>query len=52
MMPCVYLIAVVDGQRIRYLHSSPDTQSAAEALAHDLNAGFTQAFYCVKGDDD
>jgi hypothetical protein len=51
-MPRVYLCAIVNGQRIRYLHSSPDTQSEAEVLALELNKGMRACAYMTFGEDD
>jgi len=43
----IYLGAVVNGQVIRYLHSTPATQM----LANDMNAGMSKAAYYVEVED-
>ncbi|GEM_PF-6886723 len=50
-MPPVYLGATVNGQVIRYLHSTPVALKDAEELANDLNRGMTAAAYFVELDD-
>jgi hypothetical protein len=47
-MPPIYLGAVVNGQEIRYLHSTPPTLEEAELLANDMNAGLSKAAYYVE----
>ena len=51
MPAAIYLGAVVNGQVIRYLHSTPDTQAEAELLANDMNAGMSKAAYYVEVED-
>ncbi len=46
-MPPIYLGVVVNGQVIRYLHSTPETQDEALLLANDMNAGITKCAYFV-----
>jgi hypothetical protein len=47
-MPPIYLGAMVNGQMIRYLHSTPPTLAEAELLANDMNAGLEKAEYFVE----
>ena len=51
-MPPVYLCAIVHGETIRYLHSTPDTKEAAEDLARHLNRGLGICAYMALRDDD
>ncbi len=39
---------LINGQVIRYLHSTPDTLAEAELLANDMNAGMSKAAYFVE----
>lgn len=52
LMPPVYLCVSVNGQVIRYLHSTPETQSEAEALAIELNRGMRACAYMALGEDE
>ena len=47
-MPPIYLGAIVNGQHIRYLHSTPPTLEEAELLANDMNAGMGKVGYYVE----
>ena len=47
-MPPIYLGAVVNGQVIRYLHSTPATREEAELLANDMNVGLSKVAYYVE----
>jgi len=47
-MPPIYLGAVVNGQVIRYLHSTPVTREEAELLANDMNVGLSKVAYYVE----
>jgi hypothetical protein len=50
-MPQIYLGAEVNGQVIRYLHSTPKTQEEAELLANDMNAGLGKVGYYVEAEE-
>lgn len=47
-MPPIYLGVIVNGQHIRYLHSTPPTLGEAELLANDMNAGLEKVGYYVE----
>lgn len=50
-MPPIYLGAIVNGQHIRYLHSTPTSSMEAELLANDMNAGLGKVGYYVEVDE-
>ncbi|MDP3562904.1 MAG: hypothetical protein Q8R70_00285 [Methanoregula sp.] len=47
-MPPIYLGAVVNGQVIRYLHSTPPTLEEARLLANDMNSDLSTVAYYVE----
>jgi len=47
-MPAVYLGIIVNGQTIRYHHSTPVSLEEAYNLANELNRGMRAAAYYVE----
>ena len=50
-MPGVYLGIFVNGQKIRYLHSTPASLGEAYNLAIELNRGMRAVAYYVDEDE-